>query len=105
MSYTWVWRVENENGYGPYNRNGVGYDAIHEGHTFSSDHDRERHPYIYEWTPGFRFGFATKRQLNRWFNKQERAKLLQLWYKIHKRKAAIVEYYSRQIQFKPYEGP
>ena len=75
-----VYRVENWSGRGPYNGKGcykAGYD------TACSD----RHPMPYSdgipyWDDTDRFGFKTKKALQKWFNKKMRRDLAKHKYRI-----------------------
>ena len=79
---SFVYRVENYQGEGP-------YTSL--GHRYWSDrsHDDDNHPSpqgesLNIYKEGYICGFISLRQLNDWFNQQELKKLKELGYTIHK---------------------
>lgn len=101
----WVYRVENEEGKGPYLSMPGKCDCWQ-----TTDHNRSwRHPLpeddIREWMGSYTslhlFGFKDKRQLYSWFSQEELNNLNKLGFVVKKMKAKEILYGGYQIAFIP----
>lgn len=113
--YIWVWRVEDENGEGPY-RNGNGdlwdyedgHHTSYNGHPLPSEEfpakDLKRIHY-YDSNHNFKFGFVSIRQYHKWFNKAERNRQAQVGIKLRRKRAEMVVRSSSQCMYVPYQPP
>jgi len=67
-----LYRIEDKNGYGPYNGpNRLGYYNLHGDHQSQLRHPLPERDGINFITQDMRFGFGSIRQMNRWFNRFE----------------------------------
>lgn len=118
--YRYVWRVENQDGQGPYNAEvaeDLGGGSLQDYWT-DREHNSTTHPSplhdegfdeldlenIYGEGYGSRlFGFESIQQLKKWFNDKELKQLKELGFDVVKRKASDIWSSGRQVFFKPLD--
>ena len=115
--FTWVWRVEDEYGAGPYSQK----DDIRvkwmrgEPHSSNNGHpspfcDFGAHEYNrVKLNTGCRnsscrFGFISLKQYYKWFSKAERKRLAQIGFKLRRRRASVVYRSDYQCMFMPFSS-
>lgn len=105
--YVEVWRMQNDNGHGPYimsnwqdSPHGSFGDAAHP--MPHQDNFNSKDAFELE-TGGHKFGFESQDHLNDWFSPAEQARLATHGYKPTKVKAKKVWAGDKQVFFEPYE--
>jgi len=114
--FTWVWRVEDEQGRGPYkfgNSSKWGYDSY--SHTYDNGHPTIRMDFKERDLSAVRFddgdtpecicGFVSLAQYRKWFDENERKRLAKAGFKIRRRRAAMAIRSVYQCLFIPYQPP
>jgi hypothetical protein len=116
--FTWVWRVENDDGQGPYRKgNSDKWNYEEYSHSASNGHPtaskdftenemRRVSYYLYqEEKSKALFGFTSIQQYKKWFNKSERKRIAEVGFKLHRKKASKAIRSEFQCLYLPYQPP